>query len=172
MSFKKRMHNDPNFRQKVLARRVLKKQKRIVNTLSKSLKAEQKELDNKIKKYYKNWMPIHELSRSFFIYRGKYSGSPKEIEIANIFKSMNLRYYSEVSFDMVKRFDFYIPLIDLVIEYDGSQHFKDLNQISNDINKEKILNRLGVKFIRYNKTHDLKKQIAYDLIHHPILNKK
>lgn len=120
---------------------------------------------------YKNWIPKTDTSRSFWIWKGRFSNSPKEGEIANILKEMNLRFYRKVSFDMVKRFDFYIPLIDLVIEYDGGQHFKFLKEMANDIEKEKILNRNRIKYIRYNKTHNLKEQIAHDLVYHPILMK-
>jgi hypothetical protein len=118
---------------------------------------------------YKKWEPISDIHRSFFIWKGKFSGSPKESQIARILKEKNIRYFREVSFDLKKRFDFYIPLIDLVIEYDGSQHFEFFKEINNDIEKEAILKRHGVKYIRYNRTHDLEKQLPHDLIFHPIL---
>ncbi len=128
-----------------------------------------KKLNRILKKNYKGWRPITEIRRSFFIWTGKYSNSSKEKEIYSILKSNNLRFYCEVSFDMVKRFDFYIPLLDLVIEYDGGHHFTSMKNINNDIGKENQLKRLGVKLIRYNKTHNLTDQIKYDLINHPIL---
>lgn len=161
IDFKKEMEINPDFKEKVLQRRSNKKGKR-----------QKKKGENFIKSLYKRWKPVTDLKRSFFIWQGMYSNSMKEKEISVILKDMNLRYYAEVSFDMVKRFDFYIPLIDLVIEYDGQQHFTDLKQIENDKIKEKQLERLGIKLIRYNKKHDLHKQIKYDLIHHPVLNKK
>lgn len=126
-------------------------------------------IDKQLNKTYNNWQPKQDLFRSFFIWHGMRSKSFKEMEIAAILKNMNLRYFREVSFDMIKRFDFYIPLIDLVIEYDGRQHFKELREIKNDIFKEDQLTRLGIKLIRYNKKHDLQKQIPYDLIYHPVL---
>lgn len=135
------------------------------------LKERYRILDNKIKEDYKKWKPISDIKRSFFIWRGKYSFSPKEKEISSILKKTNLRFYREVSFDMVTRFDFYIPLIDLVIEYDGQTHFTDLGTMEKDKKKEAILNKLGVKYIRYNKTHNLESQIAHDLIYHPVLMK-
>lgn len=135
----------------------------------KSPKRKGRKVDKFIAMTYKMWTPITDIKRTFFVWKGQFAHSVKEKEIRDILKGMNLRFYREVSFDMVKRFDFYIPLIDLVIEYDGGQHFNDLYQIKNDIEKEKILKRNNVKFIRYNKTHNLKEQIAHDLIHHPVL---
>lgn len=123
-------------------------------------------------KRYSQWKAKSDIKRSFWIWCGKYSNSPKESEIAKILSEQNLRFYREVSFDMSKRFDFYIPLIDLVIEYDGRQHFTDLKQIDNDVLKEKLLNRFGIKYIRYNKTHALLTQIPHDLIYHPVLMSK
>lgn len=126
-------------------------------------------IDNSVKHHYRLWEPKEDICRSFFLWKGKYSYSPKEKEIAHVLHTVNMRYYREVSFDTVKRFDFYLPLIDLVVEYDGAQHFQYFKEIQNDIQKEKLLARLGVKYIRYNKSHDLAKQIPYDLIHHPVL---
>lgn len=131
---------------------------------------ELKEIDISLSNTYGQWKPMEDMYRSFFIWTGRYSGSGKEKEIYAILKSHNLRFFCEVSFDLKKRFDFYIPLLDLVIEYDGKQHFEDLKELNNDIGKESLLRKLGVRLIRYNKTHDLSKQIAHDLIYHPVLN--
>lgn len=128
-----------------------------------------KAYDNGIKKTYAKWMPVSDTKRSFFVWRGRLSKSPKEAEIAKILNGENLRYYREVSFDNRKRFDFYIPVIDLVIEYDGRQHFTEFKEINNDITKELLLQSLGIKYIRYNKTHNLKTQIQFDLVNHQIL---
>lgn len=126
-------------------------------------------VDRQIGGQYKMWKPVQDLLRSFFVWRGSRTFSHKENEIAIILKGMNLRFYREVSFDLSKRFDFYIPLVDLVIEYDGQQHFTRLDQIRNDVEKDKLIKKIGVKLIRYNKTHDLAKQIAHDLIYHPCM---
>lgn len=131
-----------------------------------------KAIDKQLSKDYSRWIPITDLRRSFFVWKGKWSASPKENEISNILKKERIRFHREVSFDMKKRFDFYIPLLDLVIEYDGSQHFKETGAINNDIFKEGILSKLGVKLIRYNKHHKLQEQIKHDLIHHPVLKNK
>jgi len=128
-----------------------------------------RKVDRDIANTYRMWTPITESKRSFFVWKGRWEFSPKEMEIYSILKGMNLKFYREISFDMVKRFDFYIPLVDLVIEYDGKHHFSELGAINNDKFKEKILERLGVKFIRYNKTHKLEEQIKHDLIYHPVL---
>jgi hypothetical protein len=133
------------------------------------IKQELIRVDNDLRNTYGQWKPIKDISRSFFVWKGKFSGSFKEKEIAGILKEQNLRFYSEVSFDLKTRFDFYIPLIDLVIEYDGGQHFHDFKVMGRDIKKEQLLKQLGVKFIRYNKTHDLSTQIPHDLIYHPVL---
>lgn len=119
---------------------------------------------------YNKWQPITE-TRSFLIWKGKHFNSEPEQEIEKILISHNLKFYREVSFDMKTRFDFYIPLIDLVIEYDGYFHL-DLKRMEKDREKEKLLIRLGIKLIRYNKNHDLKKQIKHDLIYHPVLRNK
>lgn len=119
----------------------------------------------------KAWKAVYHPNnrRSFFVWKGTYSGSLKEKEIYTILKAQNFRFYCEISFDMIKRFDFYIPLLDLVIEYDGGQHFNSIKNIRNDIDKENQLKKLGVKLIRYNKTHNLTDQIKHDLINHPVL---
>lgn len=126
-------------------------------------------MDTYLRNSYKMWDTVEGLSRSFFVWKGNYSGSPKEREIYKILMAQNLKFYCEVSFDCKKRFDFYIPLIDLVIEYDGEQHFQSASALSKDIFKEAILDRLGIKLIRYNKSHDLKTRIPDDLINHPVL---
>lgn len=136
---------------------------------SKKDKLNKRRLDRVLNKDYRMWIPVTDIKRSFFVWKGKYSNSIKEKEIFFILKEHNLRFYCEVSFDKNKRFDFYIPLIDLVIEYDGGQHFSSIKNIRNDIEKEGLLKKLGVKLIRYNKTHNLTDQIKYDLVHHPVL---
>lgn len=136
---------------------------------SKKSRKRNKAVDNDLNKTYRSWQSVSGTCRSFFIWKGRYSKSSKEGEIHRILKSTNLTFYREVSFDLRKRFDFYIPLIDLVIEYDGGQHFNNFGQMDNDIEKEKMLTRLGVKLIRYNRTHNLSVQIPHDLIHHSVL---
>lgn len=128
------------------------------------------EMDKTLAETYGNWKAVEDIRRSFFVWKGGFSGSFKELEIANILKGENLRFFREVSFDLKKRFDFYIPLLDLVIEYDGGHHFIDQRAMKNDIEKENLLRRLGIKLIRYNRTHTLKTQILHDLIYRPVLN--
>src|SRR5690349_873625 len=86
--------------------------------------------------------------RSFWRWLGKSKRSTKEKEISKILLSLNIRFYTEVSFDKIKRYDFYIPMLDLIIEYDGRQHFSRITDIKNDIYKDGILEKLGVKLIR------------------------
>ncbi len=44
--------------------------------------------------------------------------------------------------------DFYIATAKLVIELDGSQHYED-DGMENDIKRDKFLNDLGIKVLRY-----------------------
>ncbi len=44
--------------------------------------------------------------------------------------------------------DFYIASYKLVIEIDGSQHYEDKG-IENDLKRDKYLNSLGIKVLRY-----------------------
>lgn len=122
-----------------------------------------KGIDKSIEKSYRMWQPVSDIKRSFFVWKGKRSNSPKELEIRQYLKENNIKFYREVSFDCNKRFDFYLPEYDLILEYDGMQHFERTDQMVNDIIKETILNNLGLKFIRYNKTHNLKSQIKHDI---------
>jgi very-short-patch-repair endonuclease len=140
-----------------------------MNKRKRQKRKENRVMDAELSKSYSNWEPINDLHRSFFVWRGPFTASMKEMEVRKVLKSHNLRFYAEVSFDLRRRFDFYIPLLDLVIEYDGAHHFDGPTAMLKDLAKEGLLIKLGVKLIRYNKTHDLKKQIQYDLIHHPVL---
>jgi len=143
--------------------------KYLKNTKKKPKRKKGRKIDKELARVYKMWGPVDDIKRSFFVWKGKYSISPKEDEIYRILTERGLRFYREISFDTIKRFDFYIPLIDLVIEYDGWRHFSMLDRMETDITKEKTLKRLGVKLIRYNKTHELEKQIKHDLVYHPVL---
>jgi very-short-patch-repair endonuclease len=122
--------------------------------------------DTAFKQYdpYKKWKPVQESRRSFFVWEGKYSQSSKEKEIAEILKAHRLKFYCEVSFDLIYRFDFYIPLIDTLFEYDGSQHFNDFKQMERDQKKDAICMRLGLRLIRYYKGTDLQETIKRDLL--------
>ena len=61
----------------------------------------------------------------------KCSRSKGEIEIDNYLQSSNLPYFEEYIFDDCKfirhlPFDFYIPSLNMCIEYDGEQHFRPM----------------------------------------------
>lgn len=153
-------HNEKKFLTKNQRRKNRERQKNIVV------------LDKQIQGTYGKWKAIEDIKRSFFVCSWKVKMSSGEKEINKILTETGLRFYQEVSFDLCKRFDFYIPLIDLVIEYDGGQHFSDLKVIENDKKKESLLRLLGIKCIRYNKKHNLSEQINHDLIYHPVLTNK
>jgi hypothetical protein len=67
--------------------------------------------------------------------------STGETIIENILISKNIEYIKEKTFDNCKnikklRFDFYIPSINLCIEYNGIQHYEIVNRFGG---KEKLL---------------------------------
>lgn len=121
--------------------------------LGKKNRKKNKSIDISINKTYNIWEAVSDVRRSFFVWKGKRSTSPKELEIKSILLDNKIRFHREVSFDRNKRFDFYLPDFDVILEYDGQQHFTEITQIKNDIYKENILKTFGVKLFRYNKTH-------------------
>lgn len=72
----------------------------------------------------------------------------------------NVEWHREVSFKGIQltpyswpRYDFYLPGINTVIEYDGrSAHSNEL-QIATDKAKDKFCNDNGIKIVRYNAAH-------------------
>lgn len=72
----------------------------------------------------------------------------------------NVIWHREVSFRGLQftpyswpRYDFYIPALNIVIEYDGQlSHSNDI-QIATDKAKDKFCNDNGITIIRYNKKH-------------------
>lgn len=100
-----------------------------------------------------------------------YSISLGEREIARILDSENLKYTHQKSFDELLSpkgwrmyYDFYIPSLNLVIEYDGAHHFKpmyDLFESDHDAEiefrrvklydeiKEDFLKEKGIKLMRF-----------------------
>lgn len=108
----------------------------------------------KQKKVDNLWKPICSYRRKFWVWNGKYSGSKKEKEIYSILRYNNIKFYCEVCFDRStnKRFDFYLPDFDVVIEYDGAHHFGNIQTMDNDIFKESMLEGKRIRLFRYNKT--------------------
>lgn len=72
----------------------------------------------------------------------------------------DVKWYREVSFKGLQftlyswpRYDFYLPSINTIIEYDGrSSHSNDV-QIATDIAKNKFCNDNGITIVRYNAKH-------------------
>ncbi len=113
-----------------------------------------------------DWQHFTKTSCKFrsFGYLKTFDTSPKEKEIEDILTGMDIKFYREVSFDGRKRFDFYLFDLDIVIEYDGKQHFESVEQIKNDKYKNKLLKKNGIKYFRYNFTHrNLKHSMHVDL---------
>jgi very-short-patch-repair endonuclease len=64
--------------------------------------------------------------------------------------------------------DFYAPRVKLVIEIDGSQH-KEINQSQKDIERDRYLNSLGLKVLRFNSREVLTETDAViEVIYHVI----
>ena len=63
--------------------------------------------------------------------------------------------------------DFYCASAKLVIELDGSQHYKDKNQ-ENDCVRDAYLNKLGIKVLRYSnlELHNNFEGICNDILKH------
>lgn len=116
------------------------------------------------RKLLNDWQFVNAGKRSFALYKGKRPTSSKEIEIASILSEMGITFFREISFDLRKRFDFYLPDIDLVIEYDGWHHFDSNEAVKRDLFKEQVLKNMGIKLIRYNKNHDLNCDLQKDLL--------
>lgn len=93
------------------------------------------------------------------------NGSSGEILVSNILNSLNIKYKKEAVFPpYMYRYDFYAKDINLLIEYDGEQHFKYvpyfhktyerfLKQIERDKHKEEYAKAYNINLIRFNSKH-------------------
>lgn len=68
------------------------------------------------------------------------------LKIINILKEMNINFYQEYTFDSCKspkgkflKFDFYLPDYDILIEYDGEQHFQNNGLFGASNAEEKLI---------------------------------
>lgn len=81
--------------------------------------------------------------------------------ISEILKNLNISFETEKAFEGCKkknklRFDFYLPDYNTCIEYDGEQHFQEVeifrNKLQDNINRDNIKNQYcednGIKLIR------------------------
>lgn len=85
--------------------------------------------------------------------------SPAEVMISVILNSYNVEWYSEVAFYEFPssrgyyRFDFLIPSVQLVIEYDGAKSHSSLDQVATDQRKDSWCWEHGITVVRFNKKH-------------------
>lgn len=97
--------------------------------------------------------------------------SPTEARIKRTLLEMNIKFFQEVSFKgfgyetLPYRFDFYIPSLRLVIEYDGSHHRKEKVH-NNDLLKDAFCRKNNIKIIRFNKKdYKILEQHVFNAIH-------
>jgi len=89
--------------------------------------------------------------------------SKKELLIEKYLKDNNIEYESQKRFDDCRNikplpFDFYLPLLNMCVEYDGAQHFKSVEywngdeglkyRQENDLIKTKYCNDNGIDLLR------------------------
>lgn len=84
--------------------------------------------------------------------------SVAEKRIINILNKNKIEYFREVKFQGLLSnkqyslyFDFYIPSINLIIEYDGEHHLTDIQIIENDKIKNEFCKNNKIKIKRLNK---------------------
>lgn len=69
--------------------------------------------------------------------------------------------------------DFYMPILDLVIEYDGKQHFEGTNHYMGDISEIRLRDKFKNKFIEENKLKlkriTYKEKITKELIYSKLM---
>lgn len=97
--------------------------------------------------------------RKFFItdVGKKIKPSPIEAMIIKVLKDLKIDYYREISFRDLNptntpngyyRFDFYIPKIDTLLEYDGKNFHKTKKQVAHDNIKNYYCTKNQIKLIR------------------------
>ena len=113
--------------------------------------------------------------------------SLRETLISNILSSNNIKFEREYSFSDCKgignkrlRFDFYIQNLNILIEYDGEQHFKPIEyfggeehyikQVANDKIKNKYCLDHNIKLIRipYTCSNEEVEKIILNIIQNPV----
>ena len=113
--------------------------------------------------------------------------SLRETLISNILSSNNIKFEREYSFSDCKgignkrlRFDFYIQNLNILIEYDGEQHFKPIEyfggeehyikQVANDKIKNKYCLDHNIKLIRipYTYSNEEIEKIILNIIQNPV----
>lgn len=106
-----------------------------------------------------------------------HSPSQAEIKISEQLIKYPIKWYNEVSFEGFKtenggyyRFDFYIPSLNILIEYDGEKYHSTKEAIAKDKIKTEFCKTYSIKLVRYNKQHyyNIDTQIAGLLKKHGI----
>ena len=115
-------------------------------------------------KHHINWAKFQQGQRCPYcnIYKG-------EEEVSNILDKYNIDYKTQYTFEDCKyknklKFDFYIPSLNICIEFDGDQHYKPIDyfggekrfkiqqicdQIKNDYCKENNITLIRIPYIEY-----------------------
>ena len=101
-------------------------------------------------------------------------GSNGEIKIEKYLQDRNIEYKREYIFELLdkKRFDFYLPLLNTCIEFDGKQHFEPIDffggvdSFVENKNRDKIKNdfclKQNIKLIRIPYYHYHKIEVILD----------
>ena len=87
-----------------------------------------------------------------------FTPSVAEVRINNILTNLGYDFEQEVSFKRCRSsrngfliFDFIVPKLRVLIEYDGYHHETSINTMENDIIKTKFAKDYGYKLFRFNK---------------------
>jgi len=65
--------------------------------------------------------------------------SKGEISIKNVLEKYNINYISEKSFDSRLRFDFWLPNLNTIIEFDGKHHFQSIEYFGGESTFKKVI---------------------------------
>lgn len=104
------------------------------------------------------------LGRFMSMVESNYRGSPGEEKVANFLDSIKLSFIREVVFEklLTRRFDFFIPSRNTLIEFDGKQHFQYIERYDRgdktklearqqaDREKDNFAKRHSLRLIRIN----------------------
>jgi len=83
----------------------------------------------------------------------KIKASPAEKRIRAFLKQNNIDYIREANIGGKFRYDFLLPKLMFLIEYDGEAYHRHPNQITNDKNKTDFAVEKGFTLFRFNKKH-------------------
>jgi hypothetical protein len=97
----------------------------------------------------------------------KIKPSAKEKDISSILSGYNVSYIQEATHNLLFNpktnyalyYDFYIPSKNIIIEYDGEKYHTDEDVLERDRIKNEFAKKHNFKLFRYDKSHNLKKEI-------------